>query len=95
MIKKILLVFSTVVCFFPSHIARADCVDLGNFTSWVVTSPRTVLFSHGDKPLAFIDISDCIVHPLSTIVPPKSHVCDSDTLTIDGKECHILKLIAY
>jgi hypothetical protein len=95
MIKKLLLVFSTAVCLFLPHIVRADCVDLGNFTSWVATSPHTVLFSRGNKLLAFIDISDCVIHPLSTIVLPKSHMCDNDTLTIDGRGCRILKLRAF
>ena len=94
MITKILLVFGAVVCLFLPHLARADCADLRNFTTWTATSPHTVLFSWGNRPLALIDISDCVIHPLSTIVLFKSYVCDSDTLMIDGKECRILNLMA-
>ncbi len=93
MLTKILLVFGTVACLFPPYIACAGCVDLGTFTSWVATSPHTVLFSQGNRPLALLDISDCVVHPLSTLKLPKSSVCDSDTLTVDGKECHILNMM--
>ncbi len=94
MTTKMLLVSGTVVCLFLPAIAGAGCVDLGNFSSWVATSPHTVLYSRGDRPLALIDVSDCIIHPLSTIVLPKSSVCDSDTLKVDGKECHILNVKA-
>ncbi len=92
--KKIMLLSSTVVCLLLPPIVCAGCVDLGDFTSLVVTSPHTVLFSRGTSPLALIDVSDCIIHPLSTIVLPKSSVCDSDSLKVDGKECHILNVKA-
>jgi hypothetical protein len=93
MVTKIFLVFSAVVCLFLLPLAYADCIDLGNFTSWVSTGPHSVLFSKGTKPLALIFVSDCVIHPLSNIVPPKARVCAFDTLMIDGKECHILNLM--
>ncbi len=92
MVTKIFLVFGAVVCLFLPPLAYADCVDLGNFTSWVCTGPYSVLFSKGTQPLALIFVSDCVIHPLSSIVLPKADVCASDTLMIDGKECHILNL---
>ena len=95
MVTKIFLVFSVVVCLFLPPLAYADCVDLGNFTSWLCTDPHSVLFSKGTKPLALIFVSDCVIHPLSIIVLSKARVCASDTLMIDSKECHILNLMAF
>ena len=94
MITKIVLVVTATACLFLPPVARAGCVDLGNFTSWVATSPHSVLYSWGYRPLALIYVSDCIIHPLSRIVLPRARVCDSDTLMIDGKECRILNLMA-
>ncbi len=94
---RVVLVLSVVACLFlPPYVAcAADCVDLKTYTSWVATSPHGVLFSHGNRPLALMDVSDCIVHPLSRIELPKSDVCDSDALTIDGKTCHVLNVMAF
>ncbi len=95
MITDSVLVVTMAACLFLPPVVCAGCVDLGNFTSWVATGTHSVLFSQENKFLAFIFVSNCVIHPLSVIVLPKNRVCASDTLMIDGKECQVLNIMAF
>jgi hypothetical protein len=70
-------------------LARGDCLDLGQATSWVVQDNHTIVFYAGVRPLASLDLPDCDIQPASAIRLLKSYVCDFDSIMIDGSPCSI------
>jgi hypothetical protein len=90
MIKKILIVSSFAIWLFFSNLAFADCLDLGRYTSWVLEDSHTIVFYLGERPIARLQIEDCIISPSSNIRLIKSYVCDSDSIEIDGEKCSII-----
>ena len=90
MTKIFLLLLSVMVFSLLPNRVSADCADLGNVTNWVREDEHTVVFYIGNKPVARINLSDCEIHPFSTIRLTKSYVCDSYSIMVDGKECSIM-----
>lgn len=92
--KKILVLLSlTLLVLFP-NVVSADCLDLGNFTSWVREDEHTILFYNGDIPIARLNIFDCEIYPSSKTRLIKSYMCDDDKIVIDGKTCSIITVQA-
>ena len=87
--KKILWLFSLVMILFPTFVL-ADCADLGRYTSWFLETSHTLVFYAGAKPLARLEIPNCVIRPLSTIRLRTSYVCEEDEIIIDGVACHII-----
>jgi hypothetical protein len=85
------LVFFLILLLFPVLVS-ADCLDLGEFTNWVVEDEHTVVFYRQSRPLARVEISDCNVGPSSDIRLIDSYLCDSDEIMIDNEKCHIMTL---
>lgn len=70
--------------------ALADCIDLGNSTSWVREDEHTVVFYRNLRPLARITVGTCTIRPDSTIRLDRSYVCDADSLLIDNESCSMI-----
>jgi len=73
-------------------LAFADCLNLGDFTSWVLEDTHTIVFYMGVRPMARLEIPNCSIHPSSNIRLIKSYVCDTDSIMIDGEQCSIITL---
>jgi hypothetical protein len=86
----LLLIFSMMLSF--PILVSADCLDLGEFTSWVVEDEHTVVFYRQSRPMARLEIPNCSIDPSSNIRLIESYVCDSDDIMIDNEKCHIMTL---
>jgi hypothetical protein len=49
---------------------RADCTELGKFTSWVLKDTHTIIFYLGKRPLAMVYLPDCDHSSGGHIFPP-------------------------
>jgi hypothetical protein len=87
----ILLLIFSMVLFFPILVS-ADCLDLGEFTNWVLEDEHTVVFYRQMRPMARLEIPNCSIRPSSNIRLIKSYICDSDDIVIDNEKCHIMTL---
>ena len=87
----ILLQIFSMVLSFPILVS-ADCLDLGEFTNWVVEDEHTIVIYKQMRPMARLDIPNCSIDPSSNIRLIKSYVCDSDDIIIDNEKCHIMTL---
>jgi len=92
MMKQILIVLSLMVLLTLPIQVLADCVDLKNYTNWIIEGEHTVVFYIGNKPLASLHIPYCEILPSSSIRLLKSYVCDSDKIVIDDEECSIIEV---
>jgi hypothetical protein len=82
-----------ILLLFPPLVS-ADCLDLGEFTNWVLEDEHTVVFYRQMRPMARVEIPNCSIGPSSNIRLIKSYVCDSDEIMINNKKCHIMTLKA-
>jgi hypothetical protein len=73
-------------------LVSAACLDLGEFTTWVVEDEHTVVFYRQSRPMARLEVPDCSMGPSSNIRLTESYVCDSDEIVIDNEKCHIVTL---
>jgi hypothetical protein len=90
--KKIIILFILGAVLFLPTLVTADCVDLKNFTSWILESEHKVIFYVGVKPIARLEVQDCRIQPSSSIRLIQSYVCDSDEIIIDGYKCGIISV---
>jgi len=88
--KKIIVLFILGILLFLPILVSADCLDLGDFTNWVLEDEHTVVFYREERPMARLEIPDCSIRPSSNIRLIKSYVCDSDDIIIDNEKCHIM-----
>ena len=87
----ILLQIFSMVLSFPILVS-ADCLDLGEFTNWVVEDEHTVIFYKQKRPMARLEIPNCSIDPSSNIFLTKSYVCDSDDIMVNNDKCRIMTL---
>ena len=92
--KSALFFLSLALLSLSPAVASADCVDLGDFTSWVSQGEHGLMFYQGERPIALLNIPYCEIRASSTIRLVKSYVCDSDSIMIDGRECGIMTVKA-
>lgn len=78
-----------ILALIPSAVL-ADCVDLGNITSWVAEGTHQIRFYEGEKPIAVVNVPHCEIHPWSKIRLLVAYVCDSSSIEIDSARCSIL-----
>jgi hypothetical protein len=90
--KEIIIFFILGVFLFLPNLVSADCLDLGEFTSWVVEDEHTVVFYRQSRPMARLEIANCSIGSSSNIRLIESYVCDSDDIMIDNEKCHIMTL---
>lgn len=90
--RRILIaVIFLILSFFPAWVS-ADCLDLGEFTHWVLENEHTAVFYRQMRPMARLDIPNCGMGPSSNIRLIKSYVCDSDEIMVDDEKCRIMTL---
>jgi len=87
--KKVWWLLSLAIVILPTFVS-ADCANLERYTSWILETSHTVVFYHGETPLARIEIPYCEITPLSTIRLLNSYVCESDEMMVDGVACRII-----
>ncbi|NWG02816.1 MAG: hypothetical protein HXY44_08175 [Syntrophaceae bacterium] len=89
---RILILVSVLVWLLFPALVSADCLDLGEFTSWVLEDEHTVVFYKQMRPIARLEIPGCSIGPSSNIRLIKSYICDSDEIMIDNEKCNIMTL---
>lgn len=87
--RTILILLSLMIGLLVPNLALADCLDLGNFTSWFRQDNHTIIIYRGARALAILKIPDCDIQPGSSIRLLRSYVCDSDKIIINGAEYSI------
>ena len=90
--KKIFILLSFSILLFSPNLVLSDCLDLGGFTSWKVEGDHTILFYRQNSPMAKVNLKGCTVTASSNIRLPKSYMCNSDILIVDGQECTIMTI---
>ena len=90
--RKIFILLGLFLLMLSPSLDQCDCADFTRMTSWAVQGSSTVIFYAGNLPIAQIDLRDCTVDSSSNIRLPKSYVCDSDSLIVNGQECAIMSL---
>jgi hypothetical protein len=92
MMKQIFIVFSLMILLVLPKYALGDCVDLRNYTDWILEDEHTIVFYTGEAPIARVNIPYCEILPSSSIRLVKSYVCDLDSIVVDDKKCSIIEV---
>ena len=74
------------------NVSRAECTNIGGFSSFLLEGANTVIRLVGASPVARFDVLDCSVQPTSKIQLIKSNVCDGDEIMIDGSRCTMMEI---
>ena len=90
--KNILILLCLGILLALPNRAISDCADFENATGWYAPDEKTIIYYSQNKPIAKIVLQECMVNSSSYIRLPKTYVCDSDHLLIDGVDCAILFL---
>jgi hypothetical protein len=92
MSKKIVILLMLILFVFSTNRVLADCLDFSRVNSWYVEGARTILFFSGIRPIARVNVGNCVVYPDSRIQLTRSYMCDSDRIVIDGNTCTIMTI---
>ncbi len=90
--RKIATIILLGVVVVSPNLLFADCMDLSGYTSVFIESENKIVFYRGSNPIAAITLQDCKATSNSTIRLPKSYMCESDKIIIDGETCLIMSL---
>jgi len=85
--KKIFLLLMAL--FFVPSVVMGECLDVRGATDWYVQGGHTVIIYGEITPLAYLNITYCVLRASSEIQLLKTYLCDGDKILIDGNQCTI------
>jgi hypothetical protein len=85
----LILIFFGILLILP-NLVLGDCVNLGGFNNFILSTGNTVVLYAGSTPTGQFDVQDCDVQPQSRILLLNSMVCDGNEVIIDGNRCTVM-----
>lgn len=89
--KNILVLVCLGILVVLPNLVLADCVDIGGFSSFSVTTGNTVTLYSMNKPYVKFDVQGGI-ETTSRLQLIKGYVCDGDEVLVDGFKSTILNV---